>query len=102
MHDIYKSEPFPPPTNLELTNVIPGELSFHWTAPSQICPSLRFNIIADNCGICQNNSQFSSTTCTNFTLPSQCTLEVQSVICGSLASSTAIITTNLKRMLPEK
>ena len=80
--------PFPPPTDVQLVSVMPGELIFSWSPPPQKCPSLTYNIISNDCGTCQNNSAFSNTTCRDFTLPSTCTLTIQSIICGNLASTT--------------
>ena len=79
--------PFSPPTNVQLVDAKPGELTFKWTPPPEYCPSLTFNVLAENCGTCQNNSALTNATCKNFTLSTRCTLMVQSIICGNLASS---------------
>lgn len=84
---LYSSEPFPPPTNVQLVDAKPGEVTFSWTPPSQHCPSLTYSVIAENCGICQNNLM--ETTCKYDTLATidVCTIRVYSVICRSLIST---------------
>ena len=84
---IVHAAPFPPPTNVQLVMAGPGELTFSWSPPQQRCPYLTFNVISNDCGTCQNNSAFSNMTCREFTLPSTCTLTVQSIICGNLSSA---------------
>ena len=88
MKHIFYAAPFPPPTNVRLVRARPGELTFSWSPPPQMCPSLTFNVISNDCGVCQNNTGFSNTTCRDFTLPSTCTLTIESTICGTLASTT--------------
>ena len=78
---------FPAPINVRLVRATPGEVTFSWSPPPQKCPSLTFNVISNDCGTCQNNSAFSNTTCRDFTLPSTCTLTIQSIICGNLTST---------------
>ena len=78
--------PFPPPTNVKLTHVEPGKLTFTWTPPPMKCPSLTYNVITSNCGFCMDDSAVANTTCTNFTLSNICSLTIRSIICGNLAS----------------
>lgn len=93
-------ESFLPPTNVQLADANPRELTFTWTPPSQYCPSLTFNIITENCGTCQNTTSLTNTTCENYGLSIVCTFMIQSVICGNLISSNQNnpVTVNLNGM----
>ena len=91
------ADPFPPPTDVFLTDATPGNLTFSWTSPDLNCPSIRFNLETQNCGLCQNSTSLTSTTCTNFTLPALCTVVIYSVICDNLISRnpSKLVTANL-------
>ena len=78
--------PFLPPSNLQLIDVTPSELTFMWTPPQQQCPSLTFNITSENCGTCESASIQPTIVCSNFTLGTVCLLRVYSIICGNIVS----------------
>ena len=81
--------PIPPPNDVQLIATNPMALVFIWSPPSGSCPSLTYHIDAQNCGICQNSTTASTTTCTNFTLSTVCTMKVYSITCGNLKSNSS-------------
>lgn len=81
---ILNSDPFSPPQNIRLTGVKDSELIFSWNEAG-ICPSLSYNIVSRNCGVCPNSTSATSVTCTNFTLTGTitlCALMIEAVICS--------------------
>ena len=62
---------------------ISGKLTFSW---STVCPDIRYNILASNCGSCPTTTNHTNVTCTNVpTNNSACTFTIQTVVCGNIS-----------------
>ena len=79
------TEPYPQPEDVYLAGVSPTGLFFSWNQ-TQNCPSLRYNILSENCGHCLNTTDSTSVNCSGFTISNSitlCTFMVQAVICSN-------------------
>ena len=91
---IYNVAPLPPPNNVQLTNVQPGQITFNWTSVDTLCDSVSYNIIASNCGQCPSTTNNTTATCTDVVASGQvCTFIIQAVVCGTITGSQASPTT---------
>ena len=81
---IHVSVSFPPPNDVRVVDVQPGQITFNWTSLDTECDSLSYNIISYNCGRCPSTTSNTSVTCTNVVALGQvCTILVQTVVCGN-------------------
>ena len=75
----------PPPSDVHLADVRPGQVTFTWTSVSSSCSSLYYNITSD-CGVCPTTgtTNMTTATCSDLQLSTQpvvCTFRVSSVVC---------------------
>ena len=90
----YHAAPLPPPNDVRLINVQPGQITFNWTSADALCDSVSYNIIASNCGQCPPTTNNTTATCTYVVASGQvCTFIVQAVVCGTITGSQASPTT---------
>ena len=78
---------FSTPSEVMLSKVYKGQLTFSWIPVSHICPSLHYNTISSNCGKCLSSTTADSVNCSNVTLTKKayiCTFAVMPVICDSI------------------
>ena len=89
------SASFPPPNDVRVVDVRPGQITFNWTSVDAECDSLSYNIISYNCGRCPSTTSNTSITCTNVVALGQVfTILVQTVVCGNtgiLSQPTTVI-----------
>lgn len=79
------SAPYPPPNDVRLVDIQPGEITFNWTSVDAQCDSLSYNITSFNCGDCPPTTSNTNVTCTNVVALGQvCTFLVQTVVCGNI------------------
>ena len=76
------------PNDVRLFKANQGSLIFNWTSPFMHCLSLSYHLDANDCGICEANSD-STAICHNFMLPMVCSFQIHSVVCGNLTSENA-------------
>lgn len=81
------TESFPPPASVHLVQVNSSRMVFYWNmSTNSYCPSLHYNILSMNCGICPDTTENTEVTCFNF-IPSDsttvCSFMVQVVICNN-------------------
>lgn len=81
------SAPYPPPLDVHLSDVYTDNITLTWTSVSQSCPSVYYNITSDQCGHCPGVTNSTGITCSNLTVPSTCTLQIQSMACGFIGNS---------------
>ena len=83
IHIIIDIASFPPPNDVRLADVQPGQITFNWTSVDALCDSLSYNIISSNCGQCLLTTTNTTATCTGVVASGQvCTFIVQTVVCG--------------------
>ena len=83
------TDPFPPPENLQLIDMKPGQLAFSWipTAHALLCSLLTYDIQSD-CGECPAATSSTSVICTFESAHHRpCTFAVRSVVCGDIVGS---------------
>ena len=62
---------------------VSGKLTFSW---STVCPAIRYNILASNCGSCPTTTNYTNVTCTDIpTNNSVCIFTIQTVVCGNIS-----------------
>ena len=81
--------PLPPPSNISLSSVRRGQLTFRWDPVVQNCPALYYYVIASNCGTCPVTTVHNFITCTNVTQLTEssfhtCTMIVETVVCDNI------------------
>ena len=59
------ADPFPPPSNVMLTDVNPTQLTFSWDPAGTNCLAVKYSILAENCGSCPTKSNTTAAVCTN-------------------------------------
>ena len=82
------SESFPPPQRIHLIRVNSTEIVFSWDQ-TENCPSISYNILSRNCGICPNSTNATSVSCYNFIISESitiCTFMVETVTCSNGAT----------------
>ena len=95
------SEPYPPPTSIQLASIHNGELVFTWNAVNN-CPSISYLMLAtDGCFTCPNSTNTTSANCTTAGLSltndvTNCTFSVQSEVCGYISNLSDTILITLK------
>ena len=77
---------YPPPNNVHLTDVRPGQVTFTWTSVSSSYCSVNFvnYSITSDCGVCPTTTNMTTVTCSDLQLstePVECTFRVSSVVC---------------------
>ena len=87
---------FPPPTDIRLVDIHPGQITFNWTDVAALCQSLYYNIISYNCGRCPSVTSNTTVTCTDVVASGQvCTLSIQTAVCddvfGNLSNPISVI-----------
>ena len=66
------------------------ELTFHWNPAIRECPTLTYNIIASNCGICPIFTNHTTATCTDVPFNgSTCTFAIQIVVCKGIIENSS-------------
>ena len=86
--NIFIIESFPPPSDVSLIHVQPGQLTFNWTSVDVLCDSVSYKIISSNCGRCPLVTTNTTVTCTNIVASGQvCIFAVQTVVCGNLTGN---------------
>jgi hypothetical protein len=98
-YKIYHTDPYPPPSNLKITDIQSGIITFIWDPVAPNCSSVQYTITSD-CGICPMITNSANVTCSDQEIPSMCVFRVQSMICGFIGSSSAPIEQELKCMQP--
>ena len=78
------TEPFPPPTDVQLVEANHTHLSFNWSLVLLNCPSIFYHIVASNCGQCPDTTTSNKVICTgNYAMIShQCSFAVQASACN--------------------
>lgn len=82
------TEPFPPPTDVQLLEANHTHLSFNWSLVLLNCPSVQYHIVASNCGECPNTTTSNEVICTGNYVQNliisrhQCSFAVQASVCN--------------------
>ena len=77
---------YPPPTEIILSEVNRGQLTFSWTPVSNNCSALHYSTISSNCGECPSSTTSSSVNCSKVILKKKtyiCSFAVIPVTCGN-------------------
>ena len=84
-------EPFPPPTDIELVESNDTHLRLSWKKVSSNCSSIRYQIVASNCGECPHTTLTNEATCignyTQLRNNQQCSFAVKTVVCDDIAGA---------------
>ena len=82
--------------NIADTLTGPLKLTFKWTPVTFDCTSIRY-IITFDCGYCPNTTARAEVVCTDITaIGSECTITIQTVVCGTLTGNITVVTFKLK------
>ena len=93
------------PEEAYLSDVGRNRLTFSWAPVLPNCASIRYRIMAVNCGVCPGITYKTSVNCTaliqnniNINVEQVCMFSVKSVVCGDFTetANSVIITTLLK------
>ena len=74
-------------SDIMISNIENGQITFTWSPLSHNCPSLQYNTITSHCGHCPSTTTYTSVTCTNITLTRFahiCVFAVQPVVCETI------------------
>ena len=82
------SNPYPPPNDVNLTDIGEGQVTFNWSSP---CPSIDY-VITSDCGTCPASTNTTSVTCSGLQLPTQadgvvCSISISSRACDVIGNS---------------
>ena len=94
MANLVSTEPYPPPVDVSVRNIMPDQITFGWAQPSYMpCAALHYHISSSNCGRCPNNVTHTShdVTCTDVVMDgSVCSFAVQAVVCDTIIGNVSI------------
>ena len=91
---------YPPPNDVHLADVRPGQVTFTWTSVSSSCSSVYYNITSD-CGVCPTTINMTTATCSDLQLstePVVCTFRVSSVVCDLTGNPSEPVVVTIKGM----
>ena len=87
-------ERYPPPSNVHIHNIIPGQLTFGWNKSwNSTCNSVHYAMKATNCGTCPTHIPIYSTsiTCADVIANGNvCSFTVQTVVCENTTGNESI------------
>ena len=95
--------PYQPPSDVQLVDVRPGQLTFSWSSVPDNCAAIHYNIIAMNCRImCPSTTTHNTITCTGpggilSSTPCIFAFAVQTVVCdGVIGNASNPVSVTLK------
>lgn len=82
------TDPFPPPSSVQLTSVQKDQLTFSWNAVMASCPAIVYIVDSTGCGTCPNTTVLNTSNCVgyNITEYQSCTFAIQTVVCDDIVS----------------
>ena len=79
-----------PPVDVKLSKASRDTLVFSWNSTLQDCPAVAFTLEAEDCGVCEVNlDNVTTATCRNFSLSTECSMRIHTVVCENVTSRDA-------------
>lgn len=93
------TEPIQSPTDVHITDISSTFITFSWSAVASDCRNIKYNLYAENCGICPFATFHTSASCNSPTIDGRiCQFRAKSVVCGITAEDFSnLVTVTLKR-----
>lgn len=95
----FNTEPVWSPTDVHMSDISSIFITFSWSAVASDCRNIKYNLHAENCGICPIATVHTAVSCNNPVIDGRvCHFRAESVICGITAEDFSnLVTVTLKR-----
>lgn len=93
------TEPIQSPTDIHIFDISSKFITFSWSAAVSDCRKIKYNLYAENCGICPFATFHTAVSCNNPIIDGRvCHFRVKSVVCGITAEDFSnLVNVTLKR-----